>query len=94
MARDGDAGQSTARLWLPAVVTADLRLNQPRYATLAATLRAKKATIERLTPADLNADIELQVQLLSAAEPPKRPPGVRVRDVDELLARLSERGTL
>ena len=94
VAREGDAGQSTVRLWLPAVVTADLRLNQPRYATLAATLRAKKAPIERLTPAELDADVSPQVQLLSAAEPPKRPPGVRVRDVDELVTRLSERGAL
>ena len=94
VAREGDAGQSTVRLWLPAVLTADLRLNQPRYATLAATLRAKKAPIERLTPAELNADTSPQVQLLSAAEPPKRPPGVRVRDVDELVTRLSERGAL
>jgi electron transfer flavoprotein beta subunit len=76
---------------LPAV---DLRLNQPRYATLAATLRAKKAPIERVSPADLGADVAPQVETLSAAEPPKRPPGVRVQDVEELVARLRERGAL
>ena len=92
--REGDSGQSTVRLQLPAVITADLRLNQPRFATLAATLRAKKATIERCTPAELKADVASQMQLLSAVEPPKRPPGVRVRDVDEMVSRLRERGAL
>ncbi len=92
--REGEGGQTVARLWLPAVVTADLRLNQPRYATLAATLRAKKSPIERVTPAELGADVTPQVETLSAAEPPKRPPGVRVADVNELVARLRERGAL
>jgi len=92
--REGDTGQSVVRLWLPAVVTADLRLNQPRYATLAATMRSKKAPIERVTPAELGADVEPQLSLLNVTEPPKRAPGVRVESVDELVARLRERGAL
>lgn len=92
--REGDNGQSVVRLWLPAVVTADLRLNQPRYATLAATMRSKKAPIERVTPAELGADVEPQHSLLNVTEPPKRAPGVRVESVDELVARLRERGAL
>jgi electron transfer flavoprotein beta subunit len=92
--REGDAGLSTLRLRLPAVVTSDLRLNQPRYATLAATLRAKKAPITRLTPEQLGADVAPRLSVLRVEEPPKRPPGVRVADVNELLTRLRERGAL
>jgi electron transfer flavoprotein beta subunit len=92
--REGDAGLSTLRLRLPAVVTSDLRLNQPRYATLAATLRAKKASVTRVTPDELGADVAPRLELLRVEAPPKRPPGVRVADVHELLARLRERGAL
>ena len=92
--REGDAGPSAVRLRLPAVVTADLRLNEPRYATLAATLRAKKAVIARTTPAELGADVAPRLRTLRVEAPPARPPGVRVADVAELLARLRERGAL
>ncbi len=92
--REGDAGLTRVRLKLPAVVTADLRLNVPRYATLAATLKAKKAAIARLTPAELGADVTPRLETLRVEEPPTRPPGVRVANVDELLARLRERGAL
>ncbi len=92
--REGDAGLSTVRLTLPAVVTSDLRLNEPRFATLAATLRAKKAPIARIDVADLAADTAPRLTVLRVDEPPKRPPGVRVANVDELLARLRERGAL
>ncbi len=92
--REGDAGLSTVRLRLPAVVTADLRLNEPRYATLAATLRAKKAPVARVTPEELSADVAPRLALLRVDEPPRRPPGVLVKDVPQLLARLRERGAL
>ena len=92
--REGDAGLSTVRLRLPAVVTSDLRLNEPRYATLAATLRAKKAPLARTTPAELGADVVPRLTTLRVDEPPRRPPGVRVTTVDDLLARLRERGAL
>ena len=73
---------------LPAVVTTDLRLNEPRYATLPNIMRAKKKPLETLTPEALGVDVTPRLTTLKVAEPPPRKGGGRVADVKELVAKL------
>jgi electron transfer flavoprotein beta subunit len=86
--REVDGGLETVALRLPAVVTTDLRLNEPRYASLPNIMKAKKKPIEPLTPAALGVDVAPRLTVLKVVEPPKRQAGVKVADADELVAKL------
>lgn len=85
-----DGGLETLRLRLPAVVTADLRLNTPRYATLPNIMKAKKKPLDVLTPAELGVDLTPQLATLRVEEPPARKAGVMLGSVQELVARLRD----
>ena len=86
--REVDGGLETLDLKLPAVVSVDLRLNEPRYASLPNIMKAKKKPIETLTPADLGVDVAPRVQVLKVVEPPAREAGVKVASVAELVDKL------
>ena len=93
--REVDGGLQTLRLPLPAVVTADLRLNEPRYASLPNIMKAKKKPIEEKTPADYGVAVEPRLVVLRMEEPAVRQAGIRVGSVAELVERLrSEAGVL
>ncbi|GHU04015.1 electron transfer flavoprotein subunit beta [Betaproteobacteria bacterium] len=89
--REVDGGIETVEISLPAVITADLRLNQPRYATLPNIMKAKKKPLEIVTPESLGVDISPRLKTLRVAEPPKRATGVKVNDVADLVAKLKEK---
>ena len=86
--REVDGGLETVELKLPAVVTADLRLNEPRYASLPNIMKARKKTIDVLKPEDLGVDVAPRLTTLSVAEPPARKAGIKVADVATLLDKL------
>jgi electron transfer flavoprotein beta subunit len=86
--REVDGGLETLKIKLPAVVTTDLRLNEPRYVTLPNIMKAKKKTLEVVKPADLGVDIAARLKTLKVVEPPKRGAGVKVPDVATLVAKL------
>jgi len=86
--REIDGGTETVELALPAVVTADLRLNEPRYASLPNIMKARKKPIETLTPAALGVEVAPRLRLLKVEEPPARKAGVKVGSVAELVAKL------
>jgi len=86
--REIDGGLETVEIRLPAVVTVDLRLNEPRYATLPNIMKAKKKPLETLKPEALGVDVRPRLATLKVAEPPKRTPGVRVADVAQLVDKL------
>ncbi|MCE2914681.1 MAG: electron transfer flavoprotein subunit beta/FixA family protein [Rubrivivax sp.] len=86
--REVDGGLEKLRLVLPAIVTTDLRLNEPRYVTLPNIMKAKKKTLEVVKPADLGVDVAPRVQTLKVSEPPKRGAGIKVPDVATLVAKL------
>ena len=80
------------KLSLPAIVTTDLRLNEPRYASLPNIMKAKSKPLAQKTPADYGVDVAPRLTTLTVAEPPKRTAGVKVADVDELVAKLKALG--
>jgi electron transfer flavoprotein beta subunit len=86
--REVDGGLETISVKLPAVITTDLRLNEPRYATLPNIMKAKKKPLETLKPADLGVDATPRMKTLKVSEPAKRGAGVRVPDVATLVAKL------
>ncbi|KAK9906710.1 hypothetical protein WJX75_006562 [Coccomyxa subellipsoidea] len=86
--REVDGGLETLRLRLPAVVTTDLRLNEPRYATLPNIMKAKKKPIDQLTPEELGVDVAPRLQTVKVEEPPKRKGGIIVHSVEELVDKL------
>ncbi|MBL8473513.1 MAG: electron transfer flavoprotein subunit beta/FixA family protein [Rhodocyclaceae bacterium] len=86
--REIDGGLETLELKLPAVVTTDLRLNEPRYATLPNIMKAKKKPLETLKPDALGVDVTPRLKTLKVAEPPKRAGGVKVADVAQLVDKL------
>ncbi len=86
--REVDGGSQTVSLPLPAVVTTDLRLNEPRYASLPNIMKAKKKPLDTLTPADLGVDPAPRLKTVKVVEPPKRKGGVKVADVAELVEKL------
>ena len=86
--REVDGGTSTKRVKLPAVVTADLRLNEPRYASLPGIIKAKRKKIERKSPGDLGVDIANRVNVLQYEAPEARAAGQKVESVDELIEKL------
>jgi electron transfer flavoprotein beta subunit len=86
--REVDGGLETLRLSLPAIITTDLRLNEPRYVTLPNIMKAKKKPLEMLTPADLGVDVTPRIKTLKVTEPPKRAAGIKVPDVATLVSKL------
>jgi len=86
--REVDEGLETIEINLPAVVTCDLRLNEPRYASLPNIMKAKKKPIEQLIAKDFGVDISNRINQLKVEEPPKRKGGVKVASVAELVSKL------
>ncbi|MBB3896768.1 electron transfer flavoprotein subunit beta/FixA family protein [Roseococcus suduntuyensis] len=86
--REVDGGLETVKIKLPAVVTADLRLNEPRYASLPNIMKARKKPIETIKPADLGVDVTPRLTVLRVEEPAKRQAGARVASVQELVEKL------
>jgi electron transfer flavoprotein beta subunit len=86
--REVDGGEQTVLLSLPAVISSDLRLNEPRYASLPNIMKAKKKPIETLTPQELGVDVSSGFRIVSVEPPPSRSAGVRVGSVDELISKL------
>jgi electron transfer flavoprotein beta subunit len=92
--REIDGGLQTVEVKLPAVMTTDLRLNEPRYASLPNIMKAKKKPIDEKSPADLGVDIAPRFKVLKVSEPPKRGGGVTVAGVGELLDKLKTDGVI
>ena len=86
--REIDGGLETVELTLPAVVTSDLRLNEPRYASLPNIMKAKKKLLETVKPEDLGVDLTPRLKTLKVAEPPRRQAGIKVGSVQELVEKL------
>ena len=86
--REIDGGLETLEIALPAVVSTDLRLNEPRYATLPNIMKAKKKPLDTIKPADLGVDVAPRLSTLNVSEPPKRSAGIKVADVAELVNKL------
>ena len=93
--REVDGGLQTVKLKAPAIVTTDLRLNEPRYASLPNIMKAKKKPIDEKTPESYGADVKPRLEVVKTAEPPGRKAGVKVASVEDLVARLkNEAGVL
>ncbi len=90
--REVDGGLETVKLALPAIVTTDLRLNEPRYASLPNIMKAKSKPLAAKTPADYGVDTSPRLKTLKVAEPAVRSAGIKVADVDALVAKLKELG--
>ncbi|MGC6401805.1 electron transfer flavoprotein subunit beta/FixA family protein, partial [Sphingomonas sp. FW199] len=90
--REVDGGLETVRLALPAIVTTDLRLNEPRYASLPNIMKAKSKPLAAKTPADYGVDVSPRLTTLKVAEPARRTAGIKVADVDELVGKLKAMG--
>ncbi|WP_425228676.1 electron transfer flavoprotein subunit beta/FixA family protein [Sphingomonas sp.] len=90
--REVDGGLETDRFTLPAIVTTDLRLNEPRYASLPNIMKAKSKPLAQKTPADYGVDVTPRLKTVKVVEPGKRTAGVKVADVDELVMKLSAMG--
>ncbi|MTH62958.1 electron transfer flavoprotein subunit beta/FixA family protein [Paracoccus shanxieyensis] len=92
--REVDGGLQTISVKLPAVVTADLRLNEPRYASLPNIMKAKKKPLEEKTAADYGVDVSPRLEIVSTREPAGRSAGIKVGSVDELVGKLKEAGVI
>ncbi len=92
--REIDGGLQTVEIKLPAIVTTDLRLNEPRYASLPNIMKAKKKPIDEKTPADYGVDVTPRLKVLKVAEPPKRTAGIKVKTAAELADKLKEVGAI
>jgi electron transfer flavoprotein beta subunit len=92
--REIDGGLQTVEVKLPAVMTTDLRLNEPRYASLPNIMKAKKKPIDEKSPADLGVDVTPRLKVLKVSEPPKRGGGMKVASVGELLDKLKADGVI
>jgi len=90
--REIDGGLETIKVRLPAVISSDLRLNEPRYATLPNIMKAKKKPVKKLKAADVGVDMTPRMEVLTVEEPPVRDAGIKVDDVDSLIAKLKEAG--
>ncbi|MFZ3219771.1 MAG: electron transfer flavoprotein subunit beta/FixA family protein [Rhodoferax sp.] len=86
--REVDGGSETLSLAIPAVITTDLRLNEPRYVTLPNIMKAKKKPLDTVTPESLGVDVSSRIKTLKVVEPPKRSAGIKVPDVATLVAKL------
>ena len=92
--REVDGGLQTIKVKMPAIVTVDLRLNEPRYASLPNIMKAKKKPLDEKTPADYGVDVTPRLQIVSTTEPEARKAGEKVGSVDELVAKLKEAGAV
>ncbi len=92
--REIDGGLETVELKLPAVITTDLRLNEPRYASLPNIMKAKRKPIAMKTPADYGVDMTPHLEVLKVEEPPKRQGGIKVESVQELVEKLKAEGVI
>ena len=90
--REVDGGLETVKLAMPAIITTDLRLNEPRYASLPNIMKAKSKPLANKTPADYGVDTTPRLKTLKVVEPPVRSAGIKVADVDALVAKLKELG--
>ena len=90
--REVDGGLETVKLTLPAIITTDLRLNEPRYASLPNIMKAKSKPLAQKTPADYGVDTAPRLKTLKVSEPPVRQAGIKVADVDELVAKIKALG--
>jgi len=94
VSREIDGGSETLRLKLPAIVTTDLRLNEPRYASLPNIMKAKKKPLDETSPEALGVDIAPRLEVLKVEEPPRRTAGVKVASAAELVEKLKQAGVL
>ncbi|MFQ1701212.1 electron transfer flavoprotein subunit beta/FixA family protein [Loktanella agnita] len=92
--REVDGGLQTIKVKMPTIVTVDLRLNEPRYASLPNIMKAKKKPLDEKTPADYGVDVTPRLSVVSTAEPEARKAGIMVGSVDELVAKLKEVGAV
>ncbi|MEK6637261.1 MAG: electron transfer flavoprotein subunit beta/FixA family protein [Pseudomonadota bacterium] len=92
VSREVDGGSETVSLKMPAIITTDLRLNEPRYASLPNIMKAKSKPMAQKTPADYGVDVTKRLTTLKVTEPPVRTAGIKVADVDALAAKLKEMG--
>ena len=89
--REIDGGLETLSMELPAIVTTDLRLNEPRYASLPNIMKAKQKPIEKITPSELNIEIKQRLKTLKVTEPPKKESGIKIDSVQELISKLHDK---
>ena len=92
MKREVDGGLQTIKVKLPTIVTADLRLNEPRYASLPNIMKAKKKPLDEKTADDYGVDTSARLEIVKTSEPESRKAGEMVADVDALVAKLKEKG--
>merc|ERR1711983_248265 len=90
--REIDGGLETISVQLPTVLSADLRLNEPRYATLPNIMKAKKKKIQKMKPEEVGVDVNPRIEVIKVEDPPVREAGITVSDVDELVGKLKEKG--
>jgi len=92
--REVDGGLQTIKVKMPTIVTVDLRLNEPRYASLPNIMKAKKKPLDEKTPADYGVDVTPRLSIVSTVEPSTRKAGIIVKSVDELIEKLKEVGAV
>lgn len=92
--REVDGGLQTIKLKMPAIITVDLRLNEPRYASLPNIMKAKKKPLDEKTPADYGVDVSNHLEIIKTEEPAARAAGIKVSSVEELVAKLKEAGAV
>jgi electron transfer flavoprotein beta subunit len=92
--REIDGGLETVEIDVPAVISADLRLNEPRYATLPNIMKAKRKKIAKMAPKDLGIELKTDLEVLDVSEPPVREAGIKVDDVPQLISKLKESGVI
>jgi electron transfer flavoprotein beta subunit len=94
LTREIDGGLQTLKLKMPVVITTDLRLNEPRYASLPNILKAKKKPIDEKTPADFGVEVKTHLEVVKVSEPPQRQAGIKVETAAELVSKLKEAGVI
>jgi len=94
LTREIDGGLQTLMLSMPAVVTTDLRLNEPRYASFFNIMKAKKKPIDEKSPSDYGVDVKARLEVLKVTEPPQRQAGIKVESVEQLVSKLKEAGVI
>ena len=94
MTREVDGGLQTIKVNLPAIVSVDLRLNEPRYASLPNIMKAKKKPLDEKTAADYGVDVSPRLEVVKTSEPAVRQAGIKVGSVDELVTKLKEAGAI
>jgi len=92
--REVDGGLQTVKVKMPSIISTDLRLNEPRYASLPNIMKAKKKPLDEKTPADYGVDVSPRLEIVKTSEPEERAAGIKVGSVDELVAKLKEAGAV